>query len=78
MALASIEKGLAQAAASWGIGVQPNEFSAFIASEANQSIAPHSLKHGLLRRFASLHKRFAFVAGNDAVRPVANSTRIIA
>jgi hypothetical protein len=35
-----------------------------IASEAKQSIARHS-DTGLLRRFAPLRKRFAFVAGND-------------
>jgi hypothetical protein len=35
-----------------------------IASEAKQSMAPLG-KYGLLRRFAPLHKRFAFVAGND-------------
>ncbi len=35
-----------------------------IASEAKQSIVPHG-KNGLLCRFAPLHKRFAFVAGND-------------
>ena len=44
------------------------ELSAVIASEAKQSIAPRVLKHGLLRRFAPLRKRFAFVAGNDADR----------
>jgi hypothetical protein len=37
-----------------------------IASEAKQSILPHE-KYGLLRRFAPLRKRFAFVAGNDGV-----------
>jgi 2-(1,2-epoxy-1,2-dihydrophenyl)acetyl-CoA isomerase len=31
-------------------------------------------KDGLLRRFAPLRKRFAFVAGNDAVRPVFKPT----
>jgi hypothetical protein len=35
-----------------------------IASEAKQSMARQS-KCGLLRRFAPLRKRFAFVAGND-------------
>src|SRR5215217_7332444 len=35
-----------------------------IASEAKQSMVQQS-KNGLLRRFAPLHKRFAFVAGND-------------
>jgi hypothetical protein len=34
------------------------------AGEAKQSISPQE-KDGLLRRFASLRKRFAFVAGND-------------
>jgi hypothetical protein len=29
-------------------------------------IVPHE-KYGLLRRFVPLHKRFAFVAGNDGV-----------
>jgi hypothetical protein len=36
-----------------------------IASEATQSTFPHARIDGLLRRFASLRKRFAFVAGND-------------
>jgi hypothetical protein len=36
-----------------------------IASEAKQSISPREEKNGLLRRFAPLRKRFAFVAGND-------------
>jgi len=36
-----------------------------IASEAKQSMGPQS-KNGLLRRFAPLRKRSAFVAGNDA------------
>jgi hypothetical protein len=40
--------------------------STVIASEAKQSIYPRK-QHGLLRRFAPLRKRFAFVAGNDAV-----------
>jgi hypothetical protein len=35
-----------------------------IASEAKQSMAGQN-KCGLLRRFAPLRKRFAFVAGND-------------
>jgi hypothetical protein len=38
-----------------------------IASEAKQSIERQS-KYGLLRRLASLRKRFAFVAGNDEWR----------
>jgi hypothetical protein len=37
-----------------------------IASEAKQSMLLRR-KSGLLRRFAPLHKRFAFVAGNDEV-----------
>ncbi len=36
-----------------------------IASEAKQSIAPRNGKNGLLRRYAPLRKRLAFVAGND-------------
>jgi hypothetical protein len=36
-----------------------------IASEAKQSSLAVRRKTGLLRRFAPLHKRFAFVAGND-------------
>jgi hypothetical protein len=36
-----------------------------IASEAKQSSPAAQRKAGLLRRFAPLHKRFAFVAGND-------------
>ncbi|MDE5458662.1 hypothetical protein GWE18_39050 [Bradyrhizobium sp. CSA112] len=54
-------KGFVRAAAS---GELPT-FSAVIASAAKQSICPRTLKHGLLRRFAPLRKRFAFVAGND-------------
>jgi len=38
--------------------------SAVIASEAKQSIYPRK-QYGLLRRFAPLRKRYAFVAGND-------------
>jgi len=38
-----------------------------IASEARQSIDQRTRVHGLLRRFAPLRKRFAFVAGNDGV-----------
>jgi hypothetical protein len=34
-------------------------------AQAKQSMEPQS-KNGLLRRFAPLRKRFAFVAGNDA------------
>ncbi|WP_190241797.1 hypothetical protein [Bradyrhizobium algeriense] len=37
-----------------------------IASEAKQSMVPQR-KRGLLRRFARLRKRFAFVAGNDEI-----------
>ena len=37
-----------------------------IASEAKQSITRHKSRNGLLRRFAPLRKRSAFVAGNDA------------
>jgi hypothetical protein len=40
--------------------------STVIASVAKQSIVPHE-KYGLRRRFVPLHKRFAFVAGNDGV-----------
>jgi hypothetical protein len=42
----------------------PGYKATVIASEAKQSIAPRG-KCGLLRRFAPLRKRFAFVAGND-------------
>jgi hypothetical protein len=43
-----------------------------IASEAKQSIVLQ-IKHGLLRRFAPLRKRFAFVAGNDgSLIPLSN------
>ena len=45
-----------------------------IASEAKQSIAPQS-KYGLLRRFAPLRKRFAFVAGNDGIQAGTYSPR---
>jgi hypothetical protein len=38
--------------------------SSVIASAAKQSMLPQG-KCGLLRRFAPLRKRFAFVAGND-------------
>jgi len=41
------------------------DVSFVIASEAKQSIPPRK-QSGLLRRFAPLHKRYAFVAGNDA------------
>ena len=39
-------------------------FRRVIASEAKQSIVPRR-RYGLLRRFAPLRKRVAFVAGND-------------
>ena len=38
-----------------------------IASEAKQSMYRRTRKDGLLRRFAPVRKRFAFVAGNDGV-----------
>jgi hypothetical protein len=41
------------------------EISSVIASEAKQSIFQRMPNDGLLRRFAPLRKRFAFVAGND-------------
>jgi hypothetical protein len=45
---------------------EKREAAAVIASEAKQSISPQTdSKYGLLRRFAPLRKRFAFVAGND-------------
>jgi hypothetical protein len=40
-----------------------------IASEAKQSMVPQA-RYGLLRRFAPLRKRFAFVAGNDEMRGI--------
>jgi hypothetical protein len=40
--------------------------AAVIASEAKQSISRQG-RYGLLRRFAPLRKRIAFVAGNDEV-----------
>jgi hypothetical protein len=40
--------------------------SSVIASAAKQSIMPQG-KYGLLRRFAPLRKRIAFVAGNDEI-----------
>jgi hypothetical protein len=48
---------------------QPLQFKshAVIASEAKQP-SHRLLRHGLLRRFAPLRKRFAFVAGNDRRR----------
>jgi hypothetical protein len=39
--------------------------SGVIASEAKQSIFLGATLDGLLRRFAPLRKRIAFVAGND-------------
>jgi hypothetical protein len=42
----------------------PGYKATVIASEAKQSMVLQS-KSGLLRRFAPLRKRFAFVAGND-------------
>jgi hypothetical protein len=43
---------------------RPEPPTAVIASAAKQSM-PLQRKYGLLRRFAPLPKRFAFVAGND-------------
>jgi hypothetical protein len=42
---------------------------------AKQSIVPDR-KHGLLRRFAPLRKRFVFVAGNDESLSTKEATRL--
>jgi hypothetical protein len=45
----------------------PGYKATVIASEAKQSIDRRKKRSGLLRCFAPLRKRFAFVAGNDGV-----------
>ena len=47
-----------------GAGATPT-----VIASASEAIHPHGItKDGLLRRYAPLRKRFAFVAGNDGAK----------